>query len=198
MTPQRTFRRLWLSRDGVSMVEFGFTAPLFIMMVFGTLELGYGIYADSVLSGAVQAAGRNSGLEDAQGSQTSIDDVVTDHVTTVVPSAVLTFTRQNYQEFSDVGKPEDFVDANANAEYDETECFTDENGNDTWDDDVGATGQGGANDVVLYSVNMQFDRFIPVGGFFGLSDQRDYTARTTLRNQPFSTQEIRESTQVCP
>lgn len=198
MTPQRTFRRLWLSRDGVSMVEFGFTAPLFIMMVFGTLELGYGIYADSVLSGAVQAAGRNSGLEDAQGSQTSIDDVVTDQVTTVVPSAVLTFTRQNYQEFSDVGKPEDFVDANANAEYDETECFTDENGNDTWDDDVGATGQGGANDVVLYSVNMQFDRFIPVGGFFGLSDQRDYTARTTLRNQPFSTQESRESTQVCP
>ena len=38
----------------MSVVEFGFTAPLFFMMLFGTLELGYGIYADTVLKGAMQ------------------------------------------------------------------------------------------------------------------------------------------------
>lgn len=197
MTKVRTLRRLLRSTDGVSVVEFGFTAPLFFMLVFGTLELGYGIYANSVLSGSVQAAGRDSGLENAQGGQTDIDALVTAQVTAVVPSADLTFTRQNYQEFSDVGRPEDFDDTNANGEYDSGECFTDENDNDTWDDDVGADGQGGANDVVLYSVEMEFNRFIPVGGFFGLPDKRSYTARTTLRNQPFSTQSERQPTQVC-
>ena len=197
MIVQPTLRRLLRSDDGVSVVEFGFTAPLFFMLVFGTLELGYGIYADSVLNGAVQAAGRNSGLEDAQGGQEGIDALVTGQVTAVVPSADLTFTRQNYQEFSDVGRPEDFTDSNSNGEYDSGECFTDENDNDTWDEDVGADGQGGANDVVLYSVQMEFNRFIPVGGFFGLSDKRSYTAQTTLRNQPFATQSDRQSTQVC-
>lgn len=197
MTPRTTLGRLLRSDDGVSVVEFGFTAPLFFMLVFGTLELGYGIYADAVLSGAVQAAGRDSGLEDAQGGQADIDARVTEQVTAVVPSAVLTFDRQNYQEFSDVGRPEDFDDANANGDYDDGECFTDENENETWDDDVGADGQGGANDVVLYSVQMDFNRFIPVGGFFGLSDTRSYTATTTLRNQPFSTQGSRQMTQVC-
>ncbi len=199
-TPKRlgTLRRLLKSTSGVSVVEFGFTAPLFVAMVFGTLELGYGIYASSVLGGAVQAAGRNSGLENAQDDQTAIDDMVADQVSAVVPSADLTFTRQNYQEFTDVGRPEDFDDANNNLEYDDDECFTDENDNETWDEDVGADGQGGANDVVLYTVNMKFDRFIPVGGFFGLTDQREYTVRTTLRNQPFSTQGDRTERQICP
>lgn len=198
MARKSALRRLWNSSDGVSVVEFGFIAPLFIMIVFGTLELGYGIYASSMLNGAVHAAGRDSGLENAQGGQAGIDAALTSQVSAVVPSAALTFTRQNYQEFSDVGKPEDFVDTNANGDYDDTECFTDENDNVTWDADVGADGQGGANDVVLYTVNMKFDRFIPVGGLFGLQGQRDYTAKTTLRNQPFGTQGSREPTQVCP
>lgn len=197
MTAKYTFSRLLRANDGVSVVEFGFTAPLLFMLVFGTLELGYGIYAESVLSGSVQAAGRDSGLQDAQGGQAAIDALVTGQVTAVVPSADMTFTRQNYQEFSDVGRPEDFVDANSNSDYDVGECFTDENGNEAWDEDVGAVGQGGANDVVLYTVEMEFDRFIPVGGFFGLADKRSYTARTTLRNQPFSTQADRQSSQVC-
>lgn len=198
MTVRSALSKLLRSDDGVSVVEFGFTAPLFFMLVFGTLELGYGIYANSVLSGAVQEAGRDSGLEDAQADQTAVDARVTEQVTAVVPSAELTFERQNYQDFSDVGRPEDFVDANNNDEYDDGECFTDENDNETWDDDVGSDGQGGANDVVLYSVQMEFNRFIPVGGFFGLSEKRRHTARTTLRNQPFATQGSRVAQQVCP
>lgn len=198
MTTRHTLRRLLRCTNGVSVVEFGFVGPLFFMMVFGTLELGYGIYADTVLKGALQAAGRNSGLESAQGSQAAIDAAVTAQIRAVVPSAVLTFKRQNYQQFSDVGTPEDFDDINKNSKYDSTECFTDENDNATWDADSGASGQGGANDVVLYTVNMKFDRFIPVGGFFGLSGQRDYTARTTLKNQPFGNQRTRVTKKVCP
>lgn len=198
MIGKGTLARLLRCTAGVSILEFGFVGPLFFMMVFGTLELGYGFYADTVLKGAIQAAARNSGLETGQGSQAAIDAAVSTQVKSVVPSAVLTFKRQNYQQFSDVGTPEDFTDSNNNSRYDSGECFADENGNSTWDADSGASGQGGANDVVLYTVNMKFDRFIPVGGFFGLSGQRDYTARTVMRNQPFGVQGSRAVNQVCP
>lgn len=191
-------RRLARDASGVSVVEFGFVAPLLIVMLLGSLQLSFDVWAKSILNGAVQQAGRDSGLEDAHGDQSSIDAFVSEQVHAFLPGAKVTFRRKNYQTFSDVDRPEDYTDSNNNGVYDNNECFDDENGNGQWDADVGASGQGGARDVVVYTAMMEYTELVPLSRFIGLDGKRTLSATTTLMNQPFSTQADRVSKAVCP
>lgn len=194
----RNLRRLASDTRGATIVEFTFVMPIFFTFVFGIFDIGYLAYNHAMLEGAVQAAGRQSGLEGGASAEAAVDQAVTDQVTAVMPAAELTFDRRNYNNFSDVGTPEDFNDANSNGQYNSPECFTDANGNNQWDADVGATGQGGADDVVVYTVNMSYRDIFPLWKMLGMSDTRTLEATTILRNQPFSTQAGRTTTQVCP
>ena len=191
-------KRLKGDRSGAALIEFAFAAPVLILLIFGSIEVGVNLYLRSVLEGAMQQAGRNSSLELAQAGQTTIDSLVTNRVKSIMPGASVTFTRKNYTAFSDIGRPEDFDDLNANNIYDSTECFDDENENNTWDADVGKDGLGGANDVVLYTALLDYDGLLPDMTGMGAPKFRQITASTTLRNQPFSTQSIRTVKQVCP
>ena len=94
--------------------------------------------------------------------------------------------------------PEDFTDTNHNGRYDATECFVDMNGNSIWDADMGKSGLGGANDVVVYTVNVSFTRMFGFGKVFGLPSSQLIHATTILKNQPFATQSSRTGTSVCP
>ena len=181
-----------------TLVEFAMVAPVFLLLLMGSFDLGHTLYVRSTLQGALQDAGRGSGLEGGADSQQEIDDYVAAQVRSVAPKARVTFDRRNYAEFSDVGTPEDFVDANGNGVYDDDECFTDENGNGQWDSDVGEDGQGGAEDVVVYRVDVAYDRSFPLWKMIGLGDEARLSSTTTLRNQPFGTQEARVSEQICP
>lgn len=189
-----------LRRDasGMAAVEFGLIAPVLLLMIFGMLEMGYRTYVDSILKGAVQAAGRSSGLESGNAGQASIDQMVRDRVLDIVPNAAITFERRNYVNFVDVGRPEDFEDTNGNNEYDVAECFDDENANAQWDSDAGRDGQGSANEVVRFTARVAYPSFIPIAGAFGLSNDNRLSASTTLRNQPFATQPTRQLVQICP
>jgi len=189
-----------LLRDtrGVSAVEFGFIGPILIVMLLGLLQLSYDIWMKAMVNGAVQQAGRDSGLERAHPSQAEIDAKVEQQIHRMLSSAEVTFERKNYQTFSDVNRPEVFIDANKNGVYDNKECFDDENGNNRWDADVGASGQGGARDVVVYRVTVAYDELVPLSRFVGLDPKRRFTAVTTLMNQPFATQADRTVKQICP
>lgn len=194
----RVTRRLAADTAGAAVVEFALVAPVFLLLIFGVLEIGHAIYVDAVLHGAVQGAGRSSGLESGHNSQVDIDLSVAEAVRAVVPDATIEFDRSNYQNFADIGRPEDFSDLNRNGQHDDNECFSDENGNGDWDADVGQSGQGSANDVVVYTVDVSYDSFVPVIEAFGLPAGHRLRASTTLRNQPFSTQPTRQAVQVCP
>ena len=78
-------RDLVRDREGVTIVEFAIVAPVMLTLIFGVLDLGHGLYMQSVLQGAVQSAGRDSGLEGASGSQAAIDEHVIDSVKAVMP-----------------------------------------------------------------------------------------------------------------
>ena len=123
---------------------------------------------------------------------------VTFYINVAEKGAEVTFERKNYQTFSDVNRPEVFIDANKNGVYDNKECFDDENGNNRWDADVGASGQGGARDVVVYRVTVAYDELVPLSRFVGLDPKRRFSAVTTLMNQPFATQADRPVKQICP
>jgi Flp pilus assembly protein TadG len=191
-------RSLLRDRRGVSAVEFGLTAPILFLVVFGSLQVAQGYYVRTVLTGSINAAARKSSLQSGQTNSTTLDTLVAKSIKYVMPTASVTFTRKNYAQFTSVGMPEDFTDTNANGSYDSTECFVDMNGNRTWDSDMGQTGLGGANDVVVYTVTVTYKQWFGFAKMFGLPEYQTVPQTTILMNQPFATQATRTGTSVCP
>lgn len=197
--PLSTGKNSWLADSrGVTAVEFALVAPVFLLLLMGTFEFGQAIYLQGVLNGAVQNAGRDAGLESGVGAGANIDTLVRQQVAAIAPRGSILTTRKNYRSFLDVGKPEDFIDANNNQAYDPDECFTDANDNGQWDADKSQAGQGGADDVVVYTATLNYKRIVPLYSFLGWPDTGTAMATTVLRNQPYADQDARREVQICP
>ncbi|MCH7628694.1 MAG: pilus assembly protein [Proteobacteria bacterium] len=185
----RALHTLWRAREGATAAEFALVLPVLVSVLMGMFDMGYNMWATTILQGAVQQAARASTLESASGQTATIDAKVTARVQQLVPSATLAFKRKAYTNFSNVSTPEDYTDTNANGACDNGEAFEDANGNGVWDADRGVTGLGGARDAVLYSATMSYPRAFPMAALVGLSSTVSTTATTVLRNQPFKLQE---------
>lgn len=181
----RRFRR---AQSGVAAVEFALAGPIFLLLLLGIMDYSWQMYAKQVLQGAVADAARSSTLERYALDQKGLDAEVEKRVKDVMASADLTFSRKAYEGYDKVGKPENYTDANYNGRYDSGECFEDVNGNGSWDTDRGRSGNGGADDVVLYEVTMRFNRVLPVWAMLGQPQEATLQSTTVLRNQPFATQ----------
>jgi hypothetical protein len=137
-------RLLRLRRDkrGIAATEFGFIAPIFIMMLMGIFDQGYSMYIQSALQGAVQEGARQASLENTLWSD--IQDRVNAQVRQVIPTSdpttVISFTLDPafYQNYNDIELPENFEDkergAHLNGTYDGPEPYTDSNGNGRYDE----------------------------------------------------------------
>ena len=189
------FQSLLRNEQGIAAVEFALIAPTFMLMLMGVFDLGYAGYIQSVLQGAVEEAGRGSSLETT--TSANLDTKVRDTVKELNKSGTLTTGRLYYEKYSDISVPEDFTDANANGLRDAGECFIDKNGNSMWDSDVGLAGRGGAQDVVVYTASFNYKRMFPLWTILGQSDTQVISAKTYLRNQPFSAQAARVGVKVC-
>lgn len=179
-----------------AVTEFALTAPVFLLVLMGIFDFGMQLYAKSVLSGAVNRAARDAALEGNNASQVAIDAGVTSNVRTVFQDASITYTRRSYDDFAGVGKPEPLTDSNSNGTRDPGECFTDINGSGSWDTDRGNNGQGGGDEVVLYTAEMQLNRLFPAWKMLGQPQVATIRATTVLRNQPFNTNSV-ISTVIC-
>lgn len=177
-----------LRRDdrGTAITEFALTAPLFLLILMGIFDFSWQMYGKQVLSGAVAKAARAATLETASGSQTALDAAVRKQVKRVFKDANVTFTRQSYDSYDEIGDPENYTDSNKNGRYDTGECFQDVNGNGSWDTDRGKSGNGGAEDVVVYTASMKITRVLPVWRMLGQPQESTIQASTVLRNQPFA------------
>lgn len=179
-------RRLRRQQKGVAAIEFAMVGPLFFLVLMGSMDFGLQMYANLVLRGAVSDAAREATLEGNATDQTALDNAVREKVRLIFKDAELTFDRKAYESYDQIGDPEPFTDANNNGQYDPGECFEDLNGNRTWDSDRGTSGNGGAEDVVLYSATMDFERMLPVWRMLNLDKNAKLTATTVLRNQPYN------------
>ena len=186
-----------LLRDerGVTITEFALIAPVLLIMLMGIFDLGYNMYAKSVLQGAMQQAARDATIEGA--TALALDNRVRGQVHSIVPRANVTFTRRSYGSFIDVARAEDYDDVNGNGACDDGEPFEDANGNGYWDDDRGTSGNGDAREAVLYTASMSYARAFPLAGLIGISPDFSTSATTVLRNQPFTLQPDRATTGNC-
>lgn len=181
-------RQLRRNRDGATVVEFALISPALLLVLMGLCDMGFTLYANVMLQGALQEAARSSTVEGAGSSLNVIDEAVAAQVGRVVPGARFVFSRKAYSNFSDVGTAEDFTDSNANGVCDAGEPYEDANGSGTWDRDRGLNGSGGARDAVLYKVSMTYQRPLPMASLLGFSDTVSSAATTVLRNQPYDLQ----------
>jgi Flp pilus assembly protein TadG len=171
---------------GAALIEFALTAPLWILLVLGTLDMGQMAYAKSVLAGATQDAARSATLE--TGDTATADALVQAQVRRIAPGATVTMSRVSYYDFADIGRAEKWNDANGNGTCDNNESYTDENANGQWDPDIGVGGNGGADDVVLYTVTVEYPRLFRMPLTPGMTT-RTITASAVRKNQPFANQD---------
>jgi len=187
-----------LIRDqtGGPAAEFAIVLPVALTMVLGFGDLLYQGYMQSVLTGEVQKAGRDSTIQGNATQSTQIDQKVIDAVKAIAPRATFASTRENYDNYSEVG-PEPFTDTNHNGIRDAGECYSDVNGNAQWDADPGMAGQGGANDVTVYTMTVTYPRLFPFAWLIGWSASQTIKATTILKNQPYATQTVTTNQTIC-
>lgn len=178
--------RLVRQKDGVTAVEFALAAPVLLILLLGIYDIGHMAYSSAVLHGAVEEVARRAALETA--SVADEDAYVRGVIQGVAPGATVTTTRESYYDFTDVDRPESWNDANSSGACDNSESYTDENRNGRWDADVGQSGNGGANDVVIYKVTVAYTPLFPVPFMTNHNQQREISATTVKKNQPFATQ----------
>lgn len=172
--------------QGTTIMEFGLMATVFVTLLLGLFDLGQLAYTQSVLNGAVQTAARSSSLE--SGNTSTADTEVASIVSVVAPGATVTTSRVSYFDFDDIERAESWNDADGSGVCDNSESYTDENGNGQWDADIGSDGNGGASDVVIYAVTVSYDPLFPNPFIPGGAAKRNLSASTVKKNQPFANQ----------
>ena len=185
---QRRLRGASRMEDGAAMVEFGFLAPAFIAIVCAIMEFSGIMFVQAILEGAAREASRYGLTGFTSGGVSRADQIlaiVEDNTFGIVDMDDLHMETLVYENFGDIGQPEPFTDENGNEVWDNDEPFTDINGNGTWDPDMGAAGLGGPGDVVVYRMSYDWDIMIPLfRPFFG--DAITLQSNIAVRNEPFT------------
>ncbi len=192
-------KRIRRDENGATLTEFGFVAPVLILMVMGIFDMAHSQYTSALVNGAMQKSGRDLTLESAGSRQDDIDQAVIDQVQNVVPdSATVTLEKLSHFDFSDIGEAEEWTDEGTlDGICNNNEVYVDANGNGQWDSNRGTSGIGGARDAVLYTAVVTYPRLFPMAGLAGLPENVEVRASTVLRNQPFDEQDRSTETGNC-
>jgi len=183
---------------GSYLVEFAIVLPVFMTIVMGLLDFSYQLYSRAVFEGVVQKAARDATLEDSASvaSSTLIDTKVKNafkDMNSTVNDSNFTFSRRNFKDFSNAGKMEPSTGPGgrcASPVGGVVYTYSDVNNSNSWDDGA-IDGQGGANDVVLYTATVSYRSLFPINSLFGASPYQTIKASTVLRNQPYNDQPTR-------
>ena len=178
------------------MLEFALILPVLCALLAGGFELGYRAYVNAILQGALLEASRQATVGDRSGAQ--IDKTITDRMATLSGSiSIQSIKKESFYNFSNVGKPEKLTfDRNGDGVYDSAQdCYEDANNNGAYDIKTNS-GIGTADDIVRYTVSLQYPSIMPVGSLFGWGSQQEITTSTVLRNQPFTSRAM--PTVRCP
>lgn len=172
--------------SGATLMEFGLVSVAFITMLLGMMDIGHMAYTQAVLNGAAQAAARETSLE--TGDSAVSDAEVTALVRTVAPGATVTPERVSYFDFDDVERAEKWNDEDSDGTCNNDENYVDENENGQWDEDVGVAGNGGAGDVVIYTISINYKPLFAIPFYDSGDAQRELSTTFVRKNQPFSAQ----------
>lgn len=186
----RTRKDMLFAQDGVTALEFALIAPVFLLIMLGTIEFSAIMFTTSVMENATNATsrlGKTGFIPSGFSRQQAIINKVAAQTTGLLDPAKITITSKVYADFKSVGKPEPCkVPVAPPCPGTAGVNFTDINGNGTWDTDMGIAGLGNAGDIVVYSVSYPWSIMTPLmtpilGNIFTI------TVRSVVRNEPYGT-----------
>lgn len=181
-------RALAADAQGATLVEFGLVAMPLSIIIMGIADMGYQSYLNAVTKGVLDRAARAASV--GAMTSTQLDSFVDQEMVAIVSKqATITKVKKSYYNFSRIGKPEKILtDTAPIGTYNSGDCFEDINNNGTYDTDTGATGLGGADDVVYYQVSVSMPRLFPMAKLLGWPDNQTASASAIIRNQPWTNQ----------
>jgi Flp pilus assembly pilin Flp len=179
-------RRFARDQRGAATVEFALIALVLFALLAGAIEVSLILFAQSSLENAARVASRwgitnqtgPSGDRDA-----SLLAIARGQLPGIIDPTKVTLTMLQYSDFSKIGQPEPFNDANGNAKYDPSESYTDVNGNGQWDADQGKAGSGGNGVLVVYELAYDWNPVFSITKLFHLTPLH-LAARIIVRNEP--------------
>ena len=184
-------RNIGRDRSGSAVVEFAFAVMPLAMLIVAVVEFGMIMFTGVLMESGLRDASRYgiTGYEiDGKSRLDRIVEIVAENTLGLVDLSTAQFDVLVYESYGDIGRGEDFVDANGNGSYDSGETFTDENDNDTWDADVGTAGAGGSGDIVVYRIKYAWPLLTPFAGqFIGSDGTFPIRASIAVRNEPWDT-----------
>lgn len=190
-------RKIATDQAGMATVEFGLVGSVFCVLLLGAFDLSHTVYVRSIAEGAMQGAARNSALQagSVATQQAAIDQKVKTQILELNKSAQVSFSRRYYKSFTQAYNAKHETDINnaVPAKNNDGTCeagetFADANNNGVYDKDGGDSGQGGAQDMVVYTTTITYPRLFPVSGFIGWNPNVTIKATTVLQNQPYGPQ----------
>lgn len=171
------------------MIEFALVGPIFVLLVIGILEMSILFLTHTTLEGAVTEAAR-TGITGGSSSGLSREATIRAAVDRIggalIDPSLVSLDMLVYPTFDSVGKPEPFTDLNGDGLHQVSEPFSDINGNGAWDADMGLSGAGGANDIVLYRASFAWQPITPLlGGLLPNDGAITLSAAIAVRNEPY-------------
>lgn len=171
------------------MVDFAILGPALVLVLIGILEVAMLMLSQILLQTAVGDAARSGIVGTGRDglSRTELIRRVAERVGgTLLEPERLHLDTLVYPSFDSIGRPEPFTDVNGNGRHDAGEPFTDVNGNGSWDTDMGASGPGGPDAVVLYRVRYDWRPMTPfLRGLLPGGGALELRASYAVRNEPF-------------
>lgn len=152
-------RRLYRDNRGIAAIEAALYLPLLALVLQALIEFGMIMFVATLTEGALRDATRFGITGREVAGQTRVDFIkqsVSENLIGLIDAQDTSIEIKTYPSFADIEKGEPFVDGNGNSSYDVGETFSDQNGNGVWDADMGVEGAGGAGQVVLYKVQVNW------------------------------------------
>ncbi|NJC33462.1 Flp pilus assembly pilin Flp [Sphingomonas jejuensis] len=191
-----TRRSLRRDRRGTTVIEFAVLAPVLILLIIGSIEMGHFVMVRSTLEGALGTAARKA-MADLTATEEERDEQLRASVTRqmatfpTIDGEELEIETTVYAKFGDA-YPESFEDTNENGQYDGPngtfpgESFDDRNRNGVRDMATQKDGLlGGPGDVVAYRAVFPAALFFkPLGEILGLGEGITMSADIVMRNEP--------------
>jgi Flp pilus assembly protein TadG len=195
-----TLRSLRRDKRGATLVEFALVLMPLLMMIMGTMEVGYQAYVRSVTLGALETLARTVTLQGVD--PTAGENELRAQVKRVAAGATIAITRGSVNRFNSLDSMERLtqdlngngildgpVDTDGNGSKDKSDCWEDVD-NDGFRNvvAVGKDGIGGADDIVRYNVAVTYYRLLPLWNFIGVGRTALVNVSTVVRRQPYEAQ----------
>lgn len=175
---------------GAFVVEYALLAPLFVSLTFGSIEMGRILMVYASMEGAVTEATRiamtGNVPEEYESTEAYIQHHVKGSLEDVGVDAGVTISMKVYDSFSDIGAEEPYTDTNTDLTCNDGEFYTDVNANGTWDQDMGASGSGGEENIMVMEIDVDLPYLMQgIVGIISEETSINLSTSTAVRNEPY-------------